>query len=67
MGGQTVEKADERTKILSLSSGTLIVYQLPASLALDSVRFIAEDSRLSLTDGKGFMMNLAEHAHGGRV
>jgi hypothetical protein len=27
--GQLVEKADERTKILSLSSGTLVVYQLP--------------------------------------
>jgi hypothetical protein len=26
MGGQVVEKAEQRTKILSLSSGTLIVY-----------------------------------------
>ncbi len=67
MGGRLVEKADERTKILSLSSGTLIVYQLPDSLSLEAVKFVAAEGRLTLTDGKGFAMNLAEHTHSGRV
>jgi hypothetical protein len=67
MGGRVVEKADERTKILSLSSGTLIVYQLPDSVALDALKFVAGEARLSLTDGKGYTLNLAEHAHGGRI
>jgi hypothetical protein len=67
VGGRVVEKADERTKILSLSSGTPIVYQLPDAVALDAVKFVAAEGRLSLTDGKGFTMNLSEHTHGGRV
>jgi hypothetical protein len=67
MRGQLVEKADERTKIFSLSSGTLMVYQLPGSVALDSLKFIAGEGQLWLTDGKDLTMNLAEHAHGGRV
>jgi hypothetical protein len=61
MGGRLIEKAEERTKILSLASGTLLVYQLPGTLALDTLSFLATDGRLSLTDGKNFTMNLAEH------
>jgi hypothetical protein len=67
MRGQLVEKADERTKFFSLSSGTLMVYQLPDSLALDNVKFIAGEGQSWLVDGKDFTMNLAEHTHGGRV
>jgi hypothetical protein len=67
MGGQVVEKADQRTKILSLSSGTLIVYQLPDSIALDALKFAGAEGRLTLSDGKGFTMNLTESTHSGRV
>jgi hypothetical protein len=67
MGRQVIEKAERRTKILSLSSGTLIVYQLPADVATDAMKFLAADGRLSLTDGKGFTMNLTEATHSGRV
>lgn len=67
MSGQLLEKADTRTKILSLASGTFLVYQLPDQVALDNIEFISDDGRLSLTDGKGFTMNLAESTHGGRV
>lgn len=67
IGGRLIEKAEARTKILSFSSGTLIVYQLPARVELDALMFAAEEGRLLLTDGRGFTMNLAEHPHGGRV
>ena len=67
MDGGLIEKAEERTKILPLFSGTLLVYLLPAGMKLDTVKFVAEDGGLLLTDGKGFTMNLAEHAHGGHV
>jgi hypothetical protein len=67
MGGRVVEKAEERTKILSLSSGTLIVYQLPDQVILETLKFVSAGGRLSLTDGKGFSMNLTESTQGGRV
>lgn len=65
--GRLIEKTDARTKILALASGTLIVYELPASTAMESLAFDWEDGRLVASDGQGFMMNLGEVAHGGRV
>jgi hypothetical protein len=67
MGGRVIEKPEERTKILSLSSGTLLVYQLPDALALDALKFVTMEGRVSLTDGKGFTMNLTEHPHAGQM
>ena len=67
MGGQILGKEEPRTKILSLSSGTLLVYQLPDGVDLDAVRFVAEELQLTLTDGRGFTMNLTEVIHGGRL
>lgn len=66
-GGQVVEKDEPRTKILSLSSGSLIVYQIPDEVALDALQFVGAEARLLLTDGKGFTMNLTESTHGGRL
>jgi hypothetical protein len=66
-GGRVIEKAEERTKILSLASGTLLVYQLPDDVALEALKFVAAEGRVTLTDGKEFMMNLAEHTRDGRV
>ena len=65
--GQVIEKAEQRTKLLSLSSGTLIVYQLPKALNLDALKFVATESRVCLTDGKDFTMNLTEATHEGQV
>jgi len=65
--GNLLEKADGRTKILSLSSGTLIVYQLPEGIFLDSITFVVEDGSLSLRDGQGFVMNLTEFSRRSRV
>ena len=67
IAGLVIEKAEERTKILALSSGTLLVYQLPDAVALDGLRFAVVEGRLSLTDGRGFTMNLSEHTHAGRM
>lgn len=67
MGGHVVEKADKRTKILSLSSGTFIVYQLPDGVSLDALKFSEVEGHLLLTDGKGFTMNLTETTHSGRL
>lgn len=67
MRGQMIEKEEQRTKILSLSSGTLLVYQLPQAVVLDALQFVDNEGRISLTDGRDFTMNLAEHTHGGRA
>ncbi len=64
IGGRMIEKADKRTKILSLSSGTLLVYQIPEAVTLDALKFVDEEGRLSLADGKDFTMNLTEHTAG---
>ncbi len=61
IAGRVVEKAEQRTKIFSLSSGTLLVYQLPDSVSPDALKFVTVSNRLALTDGKGFTMNVAEH------
>src|SRR5438132_12929098 len=58
LGGRMVEKKEARTKILSVASGTLIVYLLPVQSSLETMKFESEEGRLSLTDGKGFTMNL---------
>ncbi|MEJ2232037.1 MAG: hypothetical protein P8X46_12755 [Nitrospirales bacterium] len=67
MRGRMIEKEEKRTKILSLSSGTLLVYQLPEAVKVDALKFLDEEGRVSLTDGKNFTMNLSEHTHGGRA
>jgi hypothetical protein len=64
--GRLIAKAGDRTKLLSLSSGTLIAYQLPDSTSLDTVQFVSEGLRLWLTDGNGLTMDLAEFTFGGR-
>jgi hypothetical protein len=67
IGGRVIEKTDERTKVLSLSSGTLIVYQLPDAVALDMLTFEGREGLLALTDGKEFTLNLAEHPQRGQM
>ena len=59
--GQVAEKREARTKLLSLSSGTLIVYLLPAEAAVESIRFVLDRELLTLSDGQGFTMNLTEN------
>ena len=65
--GRMIEKMEPRTKILSLSSGMLLIYLLPDQTALETVTFNWEEGRLVVTDGKGFTMNLGEVTHRGQV
>ena len=59
--GVIIGKDDVRTKILALSSGTLIVYQLPIDTDLDAIQIRAEgESRVVLSDGKKLEMDLTE-------
>lgn len=61
--GKMRRKSDARTKLLSLTAGTLIVYVLPRSLDLNLVEIRCEDAEIWLTDGSDFTMNLSEWTH----
>lgn len=63
LGGTIRKKADPRTKLLSLTSGTLIVYVLPPALDLGRVEIRCEETEVWLTDGGDFSMNLSEWTH----
>jgi hypothetical protein len=65
--GSMVEKTEVRTKVLALASGTLIVYRLPDTVALESLTFTWADGRVTAADGRGFAMNMGEIARGGQV
>jgi hypothetical protein len=66
VSGNVVKKVESRTKLLSLSSGTLIVYLLPEDVSLAAIQFLYEEGQLSVTDGKEFTLDLAEFNPGGR-
>lgn len=54
-------KSDRRTKLISLASGSLIIYEIPASVELEAVRMEQPGGKLvSLTDEKKFRMDLSE-------
>ncbi len=62
--GSMKKKPDLRTKIMSIVSGTFIVYQLPVTVLLDSVRFdLEKDGGLILMDEGGFSMDVGESGH----
>ena len=53
-------KEDLRTKLYSLQSGTILAYNLPASVSIDELEFMGHLGRLSLRDKSGFQLDLAE-------
>ena len=62
--GNMKKKSDLRTKIMSLVSGTFIVYQLPVTVLLDSVDFhLDQDGGLVLKDEGEFSMDVSESVH----
>jgi hypothetical protein len=63
ISGNMLEKAEPRTKIVALSSGTLIVYQLPMETVLEAITLTLEDGILWARDGAAFAMNLGEFTH----
>ena len=68
IAGQVHGKSDPRTKLLSLSSGTLIVYLLSKETVVESLQFtVANDGGVTATDGKSLHMNLSEKPHDGHL
>ena len=63
--GEIVQKKDERTKLLALASGTLIVYQLPSDVDLSTIAMRSEGrTGVRVVDGRGFEMDLSEGVQG---
>ena len=61
LSGNMKKKPDILTKIMSIISGTFIVYQLPVTVLLDSVRFeLDQEGALILRDEEGFAMDVGE-------
>lgn len=63
MEGTVRRKSEPRTKLLSLTSGTLIVYLLPAGFDLGKAEVRCRETEMWLTDGSDFSMNLSEWTH----
>jgi hypothetical protein len=61
--GNFCRKQDARTKLLSLSSGTLITYCLPDTFDVDNARLDVRELGLCLTDGSEFALNISEWVH----
>ena len=64
LSGSFVRKEGSLTKVVSLSSGTLIVYHLPWNADLSKLRFESTPTgMLWLTDGDSLKLNLTESGH----
>ena len=54
-------RAEARTKLVAIASGTLMVYELPAEVNLEKLRIEQPNVHaVLLTDGVSFQMDLAE-------
>jgi len=64
MRGELQRKPDRRTKILSLASGTLLVYKLGPETNLEALRLeTGAEGESVLTDGGELRMDLTERTH----
>ena len=61
--GKVARKKDPRTKIVSVASGTLLVYQLPSDMHVESLDIVAQGQDLVLTDHRQFKLDLSEWGH----
>ena len=64
--GEVVRKEGMRTKIFSLTAGTVMAYHLPDSVDMSHLRFEALAWEVIVTDGN-YRMDLAEYVHGGEL
>lgn len=61
MRGVVLEKPGQRTKIFSIASGTLLVYELPFNCVFEKLKIRTdENGEAWLTDGQDLHLNLAE-------
>jgi len=58
--GKLIRKEDKRCKIISLVSGSLLTYQLPAHVAVDLLRIEQHKQHLVLTGGDNFIMDISD-------
>lgn len=64
--GQYRRKEDERTKIVSIASGAVMLYALPSHVDLASLRVFGEGGEVFLGDERGWRMDISEGVlHGG--
>jgi hypothetical protein len=59
--GQIIRKPDIRTRLYSLASGTILVYQLPDTTKPDALEFTGDAAHLVVTDNEGLQLNVSEH------
>jgi hypothetical protein len=67
MAGTVIRKDDPRTKVISLASGSFLVYQLPDETEVSEVVFQATNDQVVLTDGGSVQMNMSEFPHRGKI
>ncbi len=61
MHGRFLQKKDQRTKLLTLSSGTLICYRIPTETNMAELRIEDRGEQpLVLTDGASFEMDMSD-------
>ncbi len=58
--GEFKRKDGERTKLIALASGTVIVYILPTSTRLESLVIEQDGTNVFVRDGHGFEMDVTE-------
>lgn len=54
-------KDEVRTKLVSVTSGSVLVYELPATLQLENLRVETQGIFTRIADGAGFFLDLTEH------
>ncbi|MDH3719528.1 MAG: hypothetical protein OES79_15510, partial [Planctomycetota bacterium] len=65
--GEVLRKDDPRIKLISITSGMVLLYQLPDETEVSAVAFESQDGDTRLTDGKHVNMNMSELPHGGHL
>ena len=65
--GVVLRKDDPRVKVISLQTGSLIVYQLPETLPVEAVHFELGAGAFVITDGGDISVNLTDAPHGGKI
>ncbi len=61
LDGHFDRKSDRRTKIFSLTSGSVFCYELPRETKIEAIVFEHDRHYVYLTDKAGFKMDLSEN------
>jgi hypothetical protein len=65
--GKVLRKDDPRIKLISITSGTVLIYQLPDETEVSAVTFESRNGETKLTDGKHVSMNMSELPRSGHL